>query len=689
VTDLPAGPVHIVVTANGKQAQETDEEISRGEETSIVLRLAPVKVVDGTEDAGPGDAGEVVEVTVSGSRPPREVTKRTLQAQEIARIPGTNGDALRSLQNLPGVGLSPVFSGQLIVRGSAPQDTNTLIDGTNIPIIYHFGGLSSVVPTELLDKIDFYPGNYGTAYGRGMGGVVDVGLRAPRTDSIHALAQVDLIDARLMVEGPIAAGWSFLAAGRMSWFNLWLKPILSHTGGVSVAPRYDDYQAMVQKDFSSRSFFRVTFLGSNDMLDVIDATPAATTPFGPIAGALNDSTNFWRLQARYENKFSSSTELRVTAAFGQDSVNQTDGANTTVATLDPLSGRAELSHKFWPFLSANLGLDMLYEPYSLNLQLPPANQPGIPSGGPGQLSVSSFSSGSLFEPAAYTEFEVVPWTGARIVPGVRGDYDSATKALDVSPRITVRQDLVTGFPRTTLKAGTGLFYQPPTIVDTAPNYGQTGLVSNRAIHYDAGLEQEFTRAIDLSTDVFYKSMNDLVVAGSGNSGAGRAYGVEFLLRYKPGAHFFGWLSYTLSRSERQNLPGQPFYLFQYDQTHILTVLGSYKLGRGWQVGARFRLVSGDPYTPTSTGAFDATAGAQQGIAAYPPNGARLPLFEALDLRVDKMWKFTHWQFSAYLDLQNVYNASNPATVTYNYNFTQSSIVNGLPILPIVGLRAEF
>jgi hypothetical protein len=279
--------------------------------------------------------------------------------------------------------------------------------------------------------------------------------------------------------------------------------------------------------------------------------------------------------------------------------------------------------------------------------------------------------------------------GTRIVPGVRADYDSATKAWDVAPRINVRQDLTTDFPRTTVKAGAGLFYEPPTVLQTDPNYGQTGLVSSRSAQYDVGFEQEFTHQIELSTDMFYDAMNRLVVAGAGNSGEGYAFGVEWLLRYKADEHFFGWLSYTLSRSERRNAPGEPYHLFQYDQTNILTVLGSYKLGRGWQVGARFRLVSGDPYTPTVGGAYDATVGAQQGVAAFPPYGARLPLFQQLDLRVDKTWTFRAWKLSAYLDVQNIYIASNPVSITYSYNFTQSAYVNGLPILPIIGLRAEF
>ena len=63
-------------------------------------------------------------------------------------MPGTRGDALKSLQSLPGVARPPFTSGLLIIRGSAPDDTLTYIDGTDVPLIYHFGGLASVVPTD-------------------------------------------------------------------------------------------------------------------------------------------------------------------------------------------------------------------------------------------------------------------------------------------------------------------------------------------------------------------------------------------------------------------------------------------------------------------------------------------------------------------------------------------------------------
>src|SRR5690606_894554 len=192
---------------------------------------------------------------VEGERPPREVTRRVIDKAEIERIPGTNGDALRSLLSLPGVARPPAIAGILLVRGSAPQDTQVFVNGIFVPLVYHFGGLSSVVPTEMLEKIDFYPGNFSARYGRVMGGIVDVGLRSPKNDGFHGMAQLDLIDARAMIEGPIPwtdNKWTFAAAGRRSWLDAWLGPALDAAGaGVTQAPRYYDYQFMVERKWDT------------------------------------------------------------------------------------------------------------------------------------------------------------------------------------------------------------------------------------------------------------------------------------------------------------------------------------------------------------------------------------------------------------------------------------------------------
>jgi hypothetical protein len=220
-----------------------------------------------------------------------------------------------------------------------------------------------------------------------------------------------------------------------------------------------------------------------------------------------------------------------------------------------------------------------------------------------------------------------------------------------------------------------------------------------------------TRAIEVSAEGFYKQFDRLVVgtpAASGGSfeyknlGLGYAAGLEVLIKHKATSRLFGWIAYTLSRSVRRDAPGDPPRLFESDQTHLLTVLGSYRLGGGWEVGARFRLASGDLTTPQvcsagSEGCDPSKANAlfhspTGGYTPLPASGAyseRLPPFHQLDLRVDKRWSMSGYELSAYLDLQNAYNNANPEGIDYNFNFTTRSYGSGLPILPSIGIRGEF
>ena len=67
---------------------------------------------------------------------------------------------------------------------------------------------------------------------------------------------------------------------------------------------------------------------------------------------------------------------------------------------------------------------------------------------------------------------------------------------------------------------------------------------------------------------------------------------------------FGWLSYTVLRSERQDSAGDRWRLFDYDQTHILTFIVSGEWQYGWSLGFRFRLASGNPTTYFNGGIYD-------------------------------------------------------------------------------------
>jgi hypothetical protein len=141
------------------------------------------------------------------------------------------------------------------------------------------------------------------------------------------------------------------------------------------------------------------------------------------------------------------------------------------------------------------------------------------------------------------------------------------------------------------------------------------------------------------------------------------------------------------RAQRKD-PGQPWRPFDYDQTHILTLAGSVLLGRGWEAGATLRVVTGNPRTPYL---FPAPYNFDSGNYFPVPgaiNSARNPTFNRIDLRIEKKWTFDSWRLAWYLDVQNVYNATNQEGISYSFDYSQHSPIRGLPILPIIGLRGE-
>jgi TonB family protein len=670
------------------------------EEPAAPVAAPVAAAAPAAEPAAAANGAEEIVIDVEGERPPREPTMRTLTSEEISKIPGTNGDALRSLTNMPGVARPGSLDGLLVVRGSAPQDTQVFVDGTSALMAYHLGGLSSVIPSEMLERINFYPGNFGAQYGRGMGGIVDVGVRSPKSDRFHGLIQVDSIDGRFLVEGPLGKSTRVLLAGRRSWLDAWLGPALRANGvGVTAAPRYYDYQAMLEQDLSTSTKLRLFAFGASDRTELLLYEPNPSDP--AVGGSARSVESFWRIQGRIDTRPNDDVRWTSTLSVGGEKQDQTVGDLFVDGRSLVLEGRSDVRAKIHPRLVAIAGIDVINYNYDVAVRFPPVDASSSESSGPlfGRPAQTLHAIANTIRPGAYAMLEATPLPGFKLFPGVRTDYNQDIRKFTVDPRLGVRLDLHRGFPRTTLKGGIGVFHQPPELFQSVKPYGTPNIGSNTAYHYSLGFEQEFLPPLELSVEGFYKDLRNLVAATPAadsseagqtysNMGSGRTYGAEVLLRYKPFGRFFGWLAYTLSQSERRDGPGQPLHLFEYDQTHILTAIGSYKLGKGWQVGARFRYVSGKPYTPNVGGVMDYDAGVYAPVASSHENSSRMPAFQQLDLRVDKTWKFQSWSFSFYVDLQNAYAHKNVESIGDNYDFSKATYVYGIPFLPVLGLRGE-
>jgi len=152
--------------------------------------------------------------------------------------------------------------------------------------------------------------------------------------------------------------------------------------------------------------------------------------------------------------------------------------------------------------------------------------------------------------------------------------------------------------------------------------------------------------------------------------------------------FFGWISYTLMKAQRKDHEWDKWETFRYDQTHILTMIASYKLGNGWQLGTRLRYVTGSPETPIVGGIFDADHNTYSPLYGEANSVRNDPFFQ-LDFRVDKMWQYKTWMLSLYLDIQNVTNYANQEGVSYNYDYSESSNIEGFPFFPSICIKGEF
>jgi TonB family protein len=640
-----------------------------------------------------------VDIQVKGQRAPRETTKHVLAREELATMPGTNGDAIHAVENLPGVARTNGFSQNIIVRGSAPQDTGVFADGTWLVNAFHFGGITSVIPTEVLERLDFYPGNFSPEYGRQMGGIIDLGIRSPRKDRFGGLLQFDLLDGRFLAEAPLGKSTRFLLAGRRSWIDSWLGPALKSAGaGVTAAPVYYDYQAMIEQDLSSSSTARLLFFGADDRFKLNLTTPSPDDP--GLGGDIGQTSTFYRLQGRVDSRLSDRTRWINMLSLGHNGEHFELGTVDVQGSYRVIDGRSDLRAQLSRCVTAVAGLSFLAGTYDVTVVSPARPADGeVPAPLFGSPLYSLSGTGNLWRPAAYAMLELAPTNGLKLVSGARVDYSSEASQVTVDPRFTARYDIALSPLRTTLKGGVGVFHQPPQPFESIKPFGSPNVRTNYAIHYSLGIEQQLSRDVEVSFEGFYKDLRDLVVARAAttsaaggtnftNTGEGRTYGTELLARWKPGGPLSGFIAYTMSRSERRLDDSRPFTTFEFDQTHILNAVASYKLGRGWTVGGRFRYVTGNPYTPYLGAVADLDAGVYTPIASPSLNSGRVAPFHSLDLRVDKTWTFTDWKLTAYLDLRNAYNRQNPEAMTYNYNYSQSKPLAGLPILPIIGLRGE-
>lgn len=640
------------------------------------------------------------EAVVRGE-PRREVTVRTLTTEEVRTIPGTQGDTLKVLQTLPGVARSPFGIGLLVVRGSEPSETVVYVDGVPIPQLFHFGGITSVVNADVVEGLDFFPGNFSSRFGRALGGTVDLRTREPRREW-HGAAQMDVFDGRAEAEGPVGRKGSAYVSVRRSWIDAVLSAALPRidrdaANDLRVAPRYWDWQAKLTLPALGGQA-TVFALGSDDRLEFVRESDRPGRP------TLYLSTVFWRVGGSHRAPVGRATNDLVVAA-GRDSFDVLRGGTFGILSeVFTVSLRDALSLRLSPRLSVQAGVDGLARRVEYSVYAPPVESPGS-VGDPfadAPTTIGEAAGGWWLAPAAWVEADWRALPRLRLVTGVRADVESrfGRGKLWVDPRLSA---FVDAGRRTTVVAAAGLFGSAPEPQQTSKSFGNPDLDPERGLHLSLGVRRELPWWTRLELTGFYKSLWSLVVPTGAvgedgrllrlsNAGRGETIGMELLLRRELARGLFGWLAWTWSRSLRLDDPTDPSYPswrpFLFDQTHVVAVVLSYRLWSEWVVGTRLRGVSGNPYTPAAGAVLDSDTGRYRCLPAAPLSG-RLPAFFQADARIDKRFVFDRWTLSAYLDVQNVTNRENSEFRFRNYDCTSEIPVPSVPIFPSLGVRAEW
>ncbi|MBI5549436.1 MAG: TonB-dependent receptor [Deltaproteobacteria bacterium] len=689
IRDVPVGKVKVAISMPGHQKYEVAVEIKPGQVSELTAYL--FKSIGGT-----------FETVVHGDRERQEVSQRSLRKDELTSVPGTFGDPLRVLEDMPGMGRPPLMIGMLLVRGAQPQDSTVLFDGVPVPLLYHSYGGPSVVSPSFIDQIDFLPGAYGARYGRSLAGVVDVTTKPPEPTDYHGTVKFDAQDLGFYVEGPLGKDrkyGSFAAAARRSYIDIML-PLVAETGlygdTYTVAPYYWDYQARYVLDLG-KSRLELSGFGAEDQLSLVQHGDLETQPFN-----LDMNQAFQRVQLRWTRSPEDGWSFSFAPSFGWTGTHftATSYMNVDSGAWD-VRVRGAAKKEISSSLKLEAGIDTVTTFFTLKFI---SNQEAAA----GQEAPPPLVSEHPVRTSAYAGYLEAVWSPVerwKVVPGLRFELFGLPAGLApvLEPRLATQIRLTDSV---TAKAAWGLYHQAPMAVELTTGFGNPDLRLQQSQQSVLGLEVRPLPSLlpQLLLDVqgFFNWRTDLVATSTryverdgqqvaerlGNSGHGRAYGLEVLLKHDLTERLFGWIAYTLTRSEQWDPDAGAYLATAFDQSHILTVVASYRLFDSWQVGTRFQLTTGRPETPVVDSTFEADNGTY--LPVYGATGsARGSTFHQLDLRVEKIITFPTWKASVFFDVRNVYNSANPELTMWDYRYRQSAPLRGMPFWPAVGGSGTF
>ena len=650
--ELPAGAARVTVHVPGYRPFLQTEELVAGEELAVSYYVERERY-------------DPYEIVIVGEERREELSRITLRGAELKQVPGTFGDPFRVVQALPGVASVISLLPYVVVRGASPASTGYLIDGTRVPALYHLLAGPSVIHPEFIDEVQFYPGGAPVLYGGYTGGIIDGRTRRARPDEELIDVDLNLLQAGGLVRRPVEWLGSTVTVAARYGYPGFVMALATDEASLS----YWDYQFRLDRG-DARNGLTLFAFGSRDVLETLAPTADPTAADPELAPSL--ILGFHRLDLRL-NRGSGALDAEYRLVTGYDET-QSSGADLGTFVLEPSTRWRVRLHESLVLVAGLVG------------SFHDTTQGDTTTGSEGpssetDLTLFTEDLSRQYGAAALTELLWRPTPRWLVRPGVRADLrnDGNTTTRSADPRLGVRYRLLTrelaelpadlDASGVWLKGGIGMYHQPPRFFLPLPGFDvmplEYGLLS--AIQSSLGVEVPLERGFGLDVQGFFHWMDPVVFDAAFNAanvnkvanttlvptsttpepGAvqealdqlivpnrGRAFGLETLLRREAHNGLYGWLSYTLSLSEREREGA--WVPYDYDRTHLVNLVFGVPLTRSWDFGGRLQYQSGKPGTTTS---------------GY--NTARTDGYVRFDVRVDKRAVWNDWLLDFYVDLTNV------------------------------------
>ncbi|HEY5926860.1 MAG TPA: TonB-dependent receptor [Kofleriaceae bacterium] len=701
VIDARGKPVRgATVTVEGATKSATTDALGRYSLASVEPGASLIVMKDGfgaglgTAAAGADDivllAEEQVSETieVKGERAPQAQGSTTLDRETLQRMPGARNDVMQTLSAMPGVASYPLPLGSsgVVIRGSSPQDSKILIDDFEVPMLYHYVGFRSVVPSDAIESLEYVPGGFDVGFGRATSGIVSLTTRAG-DEKRGQQFETSAGELGLLAQGTFNRG-KYMIAFRRSAIDLLLPYMIPDDVDLALTtvPRYYDGQLRIDYALSQKWTLRLSSLGSDDEMEVYASRDKNADKRFLNAG------RFLRLTASaHYHDGPTTAKLAVSGIATQQTFER--GVYQRMDVQSPaLTTRAEVARSADQWnglrdLSWRSGIEAVSTRHKLDIAVPRERREGEPPGSDDPMDVTERYTGTVDTGnfAAWTSLTAALDERVKFSLGTRVDMFTRADEVAVQPRGELQFKIK---PKLVARLSGGGYSRPAEHQTELLN---PALKPERSNQVMTGLLYEPLEGVRLQGSVYYTQRKDLITRDTmtgelGNEGRGGTYGGELLGTLSRG-RWFGWLTYSYSRSTRVDLPGDTSRLFDYDQPHSMNAAGSYRRGR-WMFGARFRAHSGLPTTPVVEATYDSDANLY-----YPVYGAvnseRAPMHHQLDIRIDRTSWWGPIKITQFLDVQNVYLNDTVVGYFYGFDYTQRAAFRMLPILPTAGLRGEF